>query len=202
MEISTVVNIILSVLSFILAVVSIITVIISIRQNKRLLEANEQQINEMRKEHQLSVQPVLALENGEFAIERPKFYYTPPQDSYSFLSRYLYRVILKNVSSATAIFVDISATLLLEKDGQELSLGATAVRKNILQSGQESEGVHILFSGDDSAYLYSALRESKTSQLPKIEISIVYRNTCGGYFSFDQTFILVPTKNDITVIEE
>lgn len=200
MEPGVVVNIILSILSFLLALISIVTVIITINQNKKLLEANEQQINEMREEHRLSVQPIIVLEKGKFSVERPRFYYTPPKNSYEFVSRYHYQVSLKNVSSATAICVDISAKLLLQKEGRKMEFGAVTERENVLPFDKESEAISILFAGDSECYLYEALRDNNVDKLPKIDVEIVYKNTCGGYFLCRQTFILAPQKDDYDTI--
>ena len=41
LELTDIINIILAVLSFLLAAISIITVVITIKQNNRMLEANE-----------------------------------------------------------------------------------------------------------------------------------------------------------------
>ena len=113
MEMSTIVNIVLSILSFVLAAISVITVAINLMQNRKLLEANAKQLEEMREEHNLSSQPVLVLEDGNFFLERPRLFYTPPEDSYDFISRYHYKTILKNISQVTAICIDVSAELIV-----------------------------------------------------------------------------------------
>lgn len=199
-DISTSVNIVLSILSFVLALISVVTVVITLKQNKKFLESNEHQLKEMREEHQLSVQPILVLENESFYINRPKLYYTPPQDSYDFISIYRYEATLKNVSSATAICIDITAELIVQKDGGELRLGTITERYNILPANEESETITILFHGDSQSYLYEALREQAANQLPKIKIKITYRNTCGGYFLYEKNSILVPNEKDSDVI--
>lgn len=196
----TISNIILSTLSFILAVISIVTVIITIQQNKRLLEANEQQIAEMRKEHQLSVQPIIILENAQFYIERPKFYYVPPTDTYEFLSRYHYQISLRNVSSATAMCIDVAAKLIIRKGEEEFSLDAVTERENILPNNKKTEMLSFLFAGDKECHLYEALRANSAVKLPKLEVQAVYQNTCGGFFLCKQTFILAPEDSDFTII--
>ena len=84
MDASTIVNIVLSILSFLLAAISVVTVIITLRQNREMLNNNEKQLGEMRKDHQLSIQPIIAIEDVHFHIERPRFFYTPPATSIHF----------------------------------------------------------------------------------------------------------------------
>ena len=199
--ISIIINSVLSILSFIITVISIVTVIITVKQNKRLLEANERQISEMREEHCLSVQPIIILDNAKFSIERPRFYYIPPEDSYKFLSRYSYQTLLRNASAVTAICVDVSARLVLQRGDKELSLYAVTERENILPCNyEESKKISVLFAGDNLSYLYEALREPEGKKLPRIKVELVYKNTYGGYFRSRQTFILAPNKSDSEII--
>lgn len=195
---SDIINSILAVLSFILALISIITVIITIKQNEKLLQANKRQLEEMQEEHRLSAQPIITLVNGQFFIERPRFFYTPPEDTYSFLSRYRYRAFLKNVTSSTAICIDASAKLILPEGKMETQ--DIAKRQNVLTNNTKSRPVSFLFVEDKNFDLYQVLRENKVTQLPRIEINIVYKNTCGGCFLSKQTFLLAPKDEDLNTI--
>lgn len=102
-EISIVVNSVLSVLSFFLAAISVITVIVSLKQNGKMIQLNNEQISEMRKEHELSLQPVIIFLDPQFVIEKPRLFYTPPEDEYSITSRFGFRFDAKNISSAVAV---------------------------------------------------------------------------------------------------
>lgn len=193
METSTIVNIVLSILSFVLAAISVITVIINLNQNQKLLEANAEQLEEMREEHRLSSQPVLVLEDGKFFLERPRLFYTPPEDSYDFISRYCYKTILKNISQVTAICIDISAELIVNREHQELRLRTASVRQNVLPpDGEKTSDINIRFSGDNKAYLYESLRATYAKELPRLKVKVVYKNTCGGYFMQESLYMLVP----------
>lgn len=196
MEISMIVNIVLSILSFILAAISVITVVINLIQNRKLLEANARQLEEMREEHRLSSQPVLELEAGKFFLERPRLFYTPPEDSYDYISRYHYETTLKNVSQATAICIDICAELIVPIENQELRLSAASVRQNVLPYGERTSDIDIRFSQDNKAYLYEALRVTYAKELPRLKVKVVYKNTCGGYFLQENLYVLVPHDED------
>lgn len=193
MEMSTIVNIVLSILSFVLAAISVITVAINLMQNRKLLEANAKQLEEMREEHNLSSQPVLVLEDGNFFLERPRLFYTPPEDSYDFISRYHYKTILKNISQVTAICIDVSAELIVNRERQQLRLRTASVRQNVLPpDGEKTSDIDIRFSGDSKAYLYEALRATYAKELPRLKVKVVYKNTCGGYFMQESLYVLVP----------
>lgn len=196
MELTTIVNITLSILSFLLAVISVITIIITIHQNGKMLRSTERQLEEMREEHRLSTQPILSLENEAFYINRPHFYYTPPEDAYEFLSTYQYEANLKNVSPATAICIDVSAYLVVERGNDEFILRTTSVRHNILSSNAASDTLYISFTGDSQCHLYESLRELEANKLPKLKIKMIYKNTCGGYFSSEKTVLLIPRDED------
>lgn len=198
---NTIVTSILSVMSFILTVISVITVIITLKQNKKILELTEEQIKEMRKEHQLSVQPILELKNEIFYIERPRLFYSPPEDELSFLSRCFYEANIKNISSVTAICIDISRELIIEKDGKSLSLNTVTERCNVLPYNEESDIIKICFTGDHKTYLYEALRERQANKLPKLQLTISFKNTCGGCFVCKKTNVLIPNDDDFDVLK-
>lgn len=190
MSISEIVNIVLAGLSFILATISVITIVITLKQNQKMIKATELQLNEMRKEHQFSQQPILTIVSEDFLINRPRLYYTPPEDQYKFLSAYDYNFSVSNVSTAAAINIDIAASLITRQGERELKLDTTAERWTVLPAGADSRLLHIRFSGDSVAFLYDALREQKASYLPKINIRITYKNTSGGHFYCEKTSIL------------
>ena len=196
MDLTIIVNIILSILSFVLAAVSVITVILSLKQNKRILEANEMQLKEMRNEHQLSTQPIIALNNVHFLINRPRFYYTPPLDKYSFEATYSFEAIIRNVSIAAAICVDMTAELIVPTEDEEYVLHAVSSRYNILCQNNKPEKLNIRFAGDSSAKIIEAIRESNGKMLPQISIEALYQNTTGGFFKSKQKYILVPREED------
>lgn len=200
METSTIVNIILAILSFVLAAISVITVIISLKQNKKLLESNEKQLKEMRMEHQLSTQPIVFIDEARFIINRPRLFYTPPEDKYSFQSTYDFEAKVSNVSSSVAICVDMTAELVVSKEDDEYGLQTISRRYNIICRESEPEKLTLGISGDSSALIYEALRESDGKKLPRICVEALYRNATGGFFKSKQEYILIPQEEDTEVI--
>ncbi|MBR3382831.1 MAG: hypothetical protein IKG85_07340 [Clostridia bacterium] len=192
----SIINIIVAVLSFVLAAISVITVIITLRQNKKQLESNERQIEEMRSEHQLSLQPVLVVKDINFRIERPRFFYAPPFDRYSFQSRYYCEGEIINYSNATAVCVDTVAKLKVEKDGDHYSMLTLSNRNNVVTADGGKASYHEMIAGDNVSFFYDSIRANSAECLPRIKIMTTYKNTCGGYFLCKQSFILMPNDTD------
>ena len=201
MEIDVIVNIFVGVLSFVLAAISVITVIITLRQNKKLLEANEHQLEEMRHEHQLSIQPIIIAKDMTFRIEKPRFFYSPPENEYTFQSRYYCDSILCNMGNATAISTDATAILIIPQEKKATELRSITERINLVLGTGGEASYHEMISGDDAAQFYSAIRESGAYSLPQIVITSTYKNACGGYFLTKQKFILVPNSEELSLIQ-
>lgn len=200
MDIGTIVNIILSILSFLLAAISVITVIITLRQNKKILKANESQLREMIEEHQLSAQPILILSNNRFCANRPKMFYTPPEDGYSFQSRYVFETDLENISSSTALCVDFYSEVLIPDRKDKIVFHSTVKRSNVIPASGSTKNVNSLFATDIDGCLFEALRERDPRKLPRINIEITYKNTCGGYFLCSYSYILAPEESDLETL--
>lgn len=175
------VSIIICILSFVLALVSVITVIITLRQNAKQIAFNNEQLEEMRKEHMLSLQPLLMSENPVFKIERPRTFYSPPEKKFSIQSRYFLNLDVRNVTKAAAVFVDAEAKLIVDTLDKKKSERATTARTNILAS-EEKACIHFMFVDDVDDLVYSALRERNQRLLPKVEVVLYYKNTSGGCF--------------------
>lgn len=195
-EISLIVNLILSVLSFLLAGISVVMLILSLRQNKEILKLNEKQINEMREEHHLSMQPLLTLHDVKFQIDRPRLYYTPPRDEYSFQSQYHVKGKIKNVISAPAICVDYYGILSVCIDGVTKKLMSPQERINVISESDLDQELDIFFVEGQEAHIYNALRNASAEELPKLEIIVTYKNTCGGYFKCSHHYYVAPQEDN------
>lgn len=179
--------------SFFVACLTVIYVYTSSKQ----MDIMKQQLDQMRQEQQLREQPVLDVKSIRFDIERPKFYYLPPQDKYLYLARYFLFVQIHNLSSYPAAFVDIDAHLIIEENGHQLQLGAAQKRINIVAANTQSDDVSIMFAGDSPTKIITALRGMTTADLPKLELSICYKSLSGANYLLNHTYILdVPDKDE------
>ena len=161
------------------------------------MDIMKMQLKQMQQEQQLREQPILEISSSEFKIERPRFYYTPPTNEYSYLSRYFYFFKIHNNSTYPAIFIDISAELVVTENGKELVLGATSERINTLAANNVSETFSVMFTGDQPFKLMTALRGYSTLDLPRIKVTICYKSLSGANLLLEHTYWL-----DVSSCEE
>lgn len=172
--------------SFFVAVLTIIYVYTTSKQ----MDFMKLQLEQMQQDQRLSEQPILDLVSTKFEIERPRFYYTPPEDEYSYQSRYLFFVRIHNVSNYSAMFVDISAQLLVEENERQLVLDTTSKRINVIAADSISEQINIVFAGDSKSKVMLALRSCSTSILPKLRITVYYKSLSGANYMLEHTYLL------------
>lgn len=194
------INTLSSISSFFVAVLTVIYVYTTSKQ----MDFMKQQLEQMQKDQRMTEQPILDLTELKFEIERPRFYYTPPEDEFSFLSRYHFSVQIHNVSNYPALFADISAQLLFEDHGKQFCLGATSRRLNLIAANTVTDSVSIMFANDKGHKIMSALRSYKTSGLPKIQLTICYKSLSGANYLLEHTYWLdvsKENKEDIVVLK-
>lgn len=181
--------------------VAILTALYVFTTSKQIDVANKQ-LEEMKNERATNELPLVVLKQDFFEIERPKFYYAPCDNEYSFQSRYMYGIKLINKSTFPALWIDISAELLIPKGEDLISLDSCQHRINLLSSLEESEEVSIMFVSDEKTELFTSLRERSAKDLPLIRLTIYYRNLCGGYFRTVEIRRITPSKEIETKIVE
>lgn len=199
-EISLLVNTILSVLSFLLAAISVITVIVSLKQNGKMIQISSEQISEMIKEHELSLQPIVAFSCPQFIVEKPRLFYSPPEDEYKIISRFRFRVEVKNISSAVAVNFVCTGVNIFKENNESLMEESPSKRINIL--ADNSEKLDFMFLEKKRGETFSCLREGNTSKVPQGEFVAVYRNTSGGAFRMRIRYIIYPGKEEIEEIKK
>jgi len=195
-EMSILINAILCVLSFVLAVISVITVILTLKQNGKMIRISNAQISEMRKEHELSLQPVLSFSNPVFFIEKPRLFYSPPESEYSIQSRFGFEIEVKNLSSAVAVYIICSGTI----KANDETYDSCSKQINILAGSPEK--LHFMFLEQKRGEVFSSLREENTNKLLQCEVEVVFRNTTGGAFRMKKHYIVNPKEETIGEIKK
>lgn len=165
------------------------------------IEVANKQLEEMKHERAMSEQPLIMIENLRFRIVRPKFYYTPPEDKYSFQSVYECSAQVKNCSNYCAISADATAKLIVPRNSQRYRLSSVTKRYGII-APSENQVLDVRFVGDEITWLFDSLREPKTGDLPKINIVITYKNLCGGFFKMRSSAIIVPEDTDLESLRD
>ncbi len=183
--------------TFFVAILTALNVYITSSQ----IEVANKQLEEMKYERSMREQPLLLLENLKFKIEKPRFFYTPPEDNYSFQSRYFVTTDIKNCSNYPCISVDATAELKVIHDKTPFRLSTVYKRISTIAPGATCS-VDFLFSGDEITWLFDSLRERQTQNLPKINYEITYKNLNGGIFQLNGQAILVPTEDSLDIIRQ
>lgn len=161
----------------------------------RQLVAMKNQLNEIKKSRVHTSQPMAYTIPKKITVEKPKLYYTPPEDIYTGGSRLSVDCVVSNPGNATAISVNICSCVLLHQEN-EISCGALRSTMEFIDilSMTESEDndsipIHFLFT-DRSGDLFNSLRSRQPDMIPIVRICAVYRNMLGACFACRQGFQL------------
>lgn len=170
--------------AFFVAILTVITVYTTSKQ----MDFMKQQLKQMQEDQRLSEQPVLDVVSPKFEIERPRFYHSP--EGYSFQSRYFFELQINNLSAYPAIFADISAELIVNQGKKERALGATSERVNVIAANTATEPMHIMFAGDSTSRILSALRSLSSVALPKLRLTITYKSLSGANYVLEHMYLI------------
>ena len=190
-ELSLIINTILCVLSFLLAVISVVTVIVSLRQNGKLIKVSLEQLKEMKKERELSTQPVISISNSLFVIERPCLFYNYLLEDYSISSKFRVRMEVKNLSSAVALNVICTGKGFAYDESNEMMGKPTSKRVNILADNIEE--IELIFIEKKCGTVFNSLRDGSVLKHPQGEVEVLYMNTSGGAFRMVKRYRINPS---------
>lgn len=159
---------------------------------------SEAQLAEMKISRELLAQPLPIPKINVLKIERPRFFYSPPEDEHSVQSRYFVHAELNNPTQYPAVGLSLSCSIQVGKPLKALGWSDSYI--SILAPGailnDPSEMQSFLFNGDTSARLFDSLRQNDPRQLPAILIVIYFKNVVGAHFRLVQAFrVLANTPN-------
>ena len=72
----------------------------------------------------------------------------------------------------------------------ELVLGAVSCRLNVIAANTTSDMINIIFAGDTSGRILSALRSLTTSSLPKLKLVVTYKSLSGASYALEHMYLL------------
>lgn len=151
---------------------------------------SEAQLAEMKISRELLAQPLPIPIISSLKIERPRFFYSPPEDEHSVQSRYFVHADLNNPTQYPAVGLNLSCSIQVGKPLK--SLGWSDGYISILTPGavlnDPSEMQDFLFNGDTSGRLFDSLRQNDPRLLPAILIVIYFKNVVGAHFRLVQAF--------------
>ena len=168
--------------SFSVALLTVIYVYASTKQ----MHVMKLQLDEMKREHMLNTQPILILDHPQLIIEAPRFFYSPPNDSFSFQSRYFFVAELVNASIDPGIVINVLAKVVIPSKNEEIVLNSINERFSISEK-ESPKKTRFLFARDLNCALINAIRENK---IIKIDTEIYYQNTSGACFSTANSYCI------------
>lgn len=165
------------------------------------------QLDEMKTSRQIQSQPLVIPSKCLFSIERPRFYYTPPEDKYSTMSRYHAKFSVSNPTEYPAVIVNCRAYLVLKNDADKLdALGAVDEFIDVVVPQLASESnlneVSFMYIGDEEGKLFNALRQSDPRKVPVLYTNIYYKNVIGAHFKVTQIFHVFPKDENLSVLRK
>ena len=144
------------------------------------------QLVEMKKSRELLDQPLPFIEIKKCTIIRPRFYYTPPSDEYSWNALYNLDFSLRNISNYPAINLCLYAQL-SSSDTETHAFKEFAHFYEIV--GKKDMEEKILITDDRKGSLLKALT-AKQNKSPKLSVRILFKNILGACFACEHHFYL------------
>lgn len=161
-------------------------------------KVTEAQLEEMRTGRQLQAQPLPIPEVESLAIDRPRLFYTPPDNSHSAQSRYIVNVALQNPTQYPALNINVRCTLELSQP--RITYTSVDSFVAILPPGGKIEEPpmqpNFMFNGDTSGFLFDCLRQIDPRLVPVVVVKIVFKNVIGAYFRLSQAFHVYPDHKE------
>lgn len=164
------------------------------------------QLSEMARTRELDAQPLPLLHVQKFHLERPRFFYTPPDDRYHANPRFLVSYKLVNQGIHPAVNIVAAGRLIMRVDDDEIRISGGAREIDVLASSEEfphEDGhyLHFLFTGDKINSLIKVLRDRSYSNPPLVAIRLLYKNVLGACFAGTWFFEFSPkTEDDFAIL--
>ena len=184
--------------TFSVAILTILYVFTTDNQMKVM----KSQLDEMQHEHLLKERPILLINKPKIRIKKPAFFYTPPIDSFSFQSLYVFEASLVNASDDPAIIARISVSIVVPHNEGKHSFHTVPEKLNFVSSKSGATSVSFHFVDDTEGYLFSALREKRNISIQSV---VCYQNTTGAYFAIKNVYRLnlnILTSSDVVDLQK
>ncbi len=187
--------------TFVIALLTILYVYVTSGQ----LDVMSAQLNEMRVERQVQSQPLPWIKKVVLEIEKPRLFYTPPDNSHVVLSRCYVKVELINAGTSPAVCVDVSANIRIRKGEEDVNLSSTSLNIPALERGQgwphrKNQKDWFLFT-EEGDKLINSLLSGKVLEYPLITLKATYKNILGGCFvaCYEYRIFPVLVEKDVSV---
>jgi hypothetical protein len=162
------------------------------------------QLREMRASRELQSQPLCLPTLNALEIERPRFYFSLPDDQHSAQSRYRVAIGLQNPTQYPCVGITIIIHIEFDVDGAKVRLNSTdeflecVAPYAVIGPGPTSPD--FVFSGDAAGRFFDALRRPDPKQVPQISVTIHYKNITGAHFEIQQWFYVCMHQDQSDII--
>ncbi len=173
----------------------ILSIILQKNEFETTIRAMTKQLTEMEKSRILSSLPLPIINIKKCYIENPRLYYSPPDKKHQVLSRYFVEYNIENKSNYLVADINVTSLLNIYNKGNDIVLSSAGKHISSLSSleiSPEKNNNDFMFVRDDESCLFESLRSGK---LPELEVTIIYKNIIGSYFSVSQKFN-IDVKNE------
>ena len=164
------------------------------------LHVMQRQMDESIKSRELAFQPLPIIGITKLKLQKPRFYYSPPEDIHCVLSRYFADFEIKNSGNSPAICVSVVGSLCCydHKEEKMYEFSSKIQDKapenfSVLAEKDKLPKNDLMFINDPTGEFLFGLRNS--NKTPLIVIEIFYKNILGACFLAKQHFT-IDTKNE------
>lgn len=190
-------DLITAISTFAIALLTLAYVLTTSRQ----LSTMQQQLREMKRSRELMSQPLPIVTTSRFILEKPRAFYSPPEESYQGQSRYHVECKVQNHGSSPGVSIHVCACLVIaENDKQKVFHSSAEYVEVIAEKTQlkdsDTFAISFMFVEDDSALVIDAIRSQHPKDVPVLKICTVYKNVLGGAFGCRQTFEIFPKSRE------
>lgn len=167
--------------------IALLTVAYVIVTSRQLL-VMENQLAEMAKSRQLDAQPLPVLLVNKVFLEKPHFYYSPPDNEYSAQTRLFVEFKIINQGTHPTVNLIVNANPVFKINDKPTTLGGDSDHVSILGPGmsypsQQDQTAFLMFNDLRINELVSILRDKEYRNPPYISIKISHKNLLGACFA-------------------
>ena len=152
------------------------------------LNVMHSQLTEMSRSRELSAQPLPLLILDKVNLSRPRFFYTPPDDSYLAKPRLFVYFKLTNQGIHPAVNIITAARLIINTNGSDITFGSSENEIDVIGAASEfppenENFLSFMFNDDELDKLVNILRDRSFRDQPLIAIRLIYKNILGACFA-------------------
>lgn len=167
---------------------TIIMVLVYLFTNSRQLNAMRNQLEEMKTNRELQIQPLPFSTPEKAYIEAPTFWTGPPEWKMDLCYRIFIELLVRNIGNGASVaMVFIPEVFFEDKNGNVTRLGTASSHIDCLKEDAVGK-ISLMFVDEDYVMINNALFSSSYSATMKMVT--LYKNVLGGSFKSEATYIL------------